>query len=114
LVAAVLRIIARRPVLAFMVIGLGGYFLTVAIRPIADADVLPYGLPLHGFLGGLLGVGLGAFLVTGGWRDGAGMRVVLDVGRAGVPGDGLSRTRLVKLPAVRQPSPHQAAGYRNQ
>src|SRR4029453_664872 len=57
---------------------------------------LPYGLPLHGFLGGLLGVGLGAFLVTGGWRDGAGMRVVLDVGRAGVPG----RTRLVKLPAV--------------
>jgi mRNA-degrading endonuclease toxin of MazEF toxin-antitoxin module len=27
------------------------------------------------------------------------MRVVLDVGRAGVPGDGLSRTRLVKRPS---------------
>jgi hypothetical protein len=113
LMAAVLRITARHPVLVFMVIGLVAGFLTAAIRPIADADVLPYGLP-HGFLGGLLGVGLGAFLVTGGWRDGAGRRVVLDVGRAGVPGDGLSRTRLVKLPAVRQPSPHQAAGYRNQ
>jgi hypothetical protein len=39
--------------------------LTAAIRPIADADVLPYGLPLHGFLGGLLGAGVSAFLVTG-------------------------------------------------
>jgi hypothetical protein len=66
--AAVLRITARHPVLVFMVIGLVAGFLTAAIRPIADADVLPYGLP-HG---------------------------------------------LVKLPAVRQPSPHQAAGYRNQ
>jgi hypothetical protein len=36
----------------------------VAIRPIAEADVLPYGLPLHGSLGGLLGVGFGAFVVT--------------------------------------------------
>jgi hypothetical protein len=43
--AAVLRIIARHPVLAFMVIGLGAGFLTAAIRPIADVDVLPYGLP---------------------------------------------------------------------
>jgi hypothetical protein len=34
-------------------------------------------------------------------RDGAGMRVVLDVGRAGVPDDGLSRTRLVKRPFQR-------------
>jgi hypothetical protein len=61
---AVLRIIARHPVLAFTVIGLGAGFLTAAIRPIAEADVLPYGLPLHGFLGGVLGVGLGAFVVT--------------------------------------------------
>jgi hypothetical protein len=30
-----------------------------------DADVLPFGLLLHGFLGGVLGVGVGAFLVTG-------------------------------------------------
>jgi uncharacterized protein len=70
--AALLRNIARHPVLAFMVIGLGAGFLTAAIRPIADADVLPFGLPLHGLLGGLLGVGLAAFVVTAalGGRDG--------------------------------------------
>jgi hypothetical protein len=34
--AALLRIIARHRVLAFMVIGLGAGFLTAAIRPIAD------------------------------------------------------------------------------
>jgi hypothetical protein len=62
---ALLRMVARDPVLASMVIGLGAGFLTAAIRPIADADVLPYGLALHGFFGGLLGVGVGAFLVTG-------------------------------------------------
>jgi hypothetical protein len=44
--------------------GLGASFLS-AIRPIAEADVLPYGLPLHGVLGGAFGVGLGAFVVTG-------------------------------------------------
>jgi hypothetical protein len=62
--AALLRIIARHPVLAFMVIGLGAGFLTAAIRPIADAEVLPFDLQLHGFLGSLLGVGLAAFVVT--------------------------------------------------
>jgi hypothetical protein len=63
--AALLRIIARHPVLAFMVIGVGAGLLTAAIRPIAEAEVLPHGLPLHRFLGGALGVGLGAFVVTG-------------------------------------------------
>lgn len=48
-----------------MVIALGARFLTAAIRPIADAQVLPFDVPLHGFLGGVLGVGVGAFLVTG-------------------------------------------------
>src|SRR4249920_1588685 len=57
--AALLRIIGRHPVMAFMVIGLGAGFLTAAIRPIADAEVLPFGLPLHGVLGGLLGAGVG-------------------------------------------------------
>ena len=38
--------------------------LTAAIRPIADAEILPFDLPLHGLLGGVLGVGLAAFLVT--------------------------------------------------
>ena len=79
--AALLRVIARQPVLAFMVIGLGAGFLTAAIRPIADADVLPYGLPLHGVLGGAFGVGLGAFVVTGALsgRDG-----VVDLARRSV------------------------------
>jgi hypothetical protein len=35
--AALLRIIARHPVVAFMAIGLGAYFLTVAIPPIVNA-----------------------------------------------------------------------------
>jgi hypothetical protein len=48
-----LRSIAQHPVVAFMGIGLAAGFLTAAIRPIADADGLPYGLPLHGFVGGL-------------------------------------------------------------
>jgi membrane protease YdiL (CAAX protease family) len=79
--AALLRTIARHPVLAFMVLGLGAGFLTAAIRPIAEADVLPYGLPLHGFVGGLLGVGVGAFLVTAALagRDG-----VVDLARRSV------------------------------
>jgi hypothetical protein len=44
--AALLRIIARPPVVAFMVIGLGASFLAAAIRPIAYAEVLPFDLPL--------------------------------------------------------------------
>ena len=59
-----LRIVARRPVLAFMVIGVGAYLATVAIPPIVNAQVLPFDLPLHGLLGGALGVGIGVFLVT--------------------------------------------------
>jgi uncharacterized protein len=79
--AALLRFIARHPVLAFMVIGLGAGFLTAAIRPIADAEVLPFDLPLHGFLTSLLGVGLGAFVVTAALagRDG-----VIDLARRSV------------------------------
>ena len=52
--AALLRIVARRPVTSFMVIGLGAGFLTAAIRPIADAEILPFDMPLHGLLGGCL------------------------------------------------------------
>jgi hypothetical protein len=54
LVSALLRIIARRLVLAFMVIGLGPYFLIVAIRPIVNSQILPFDMPLHGVLGGVL------------------------------------------------------------
>jgi membrane protease YdiL (CAAX protease family) len=76
--AALLRMTARHPVLVFMVIGLAAGFLTAAIRPIADADILPVDLPLHGFLGTLLGVGLGAFVVTGAL---AGRNGVVDLAR---------------------------------
>jgi hypothetical protein len=63
--AALLPVIACHPVVAFMVIGLGGYFMTAAIPPIVNAQVLPFDLPLHGVLAGVLGVYVGAFLVTG-------------------------------------------------
>jgi hypothetical protein len=53
-----LRFIARRPVLAFMIIGLGAGFLTAAIPPIVNSEILPFELPLDGVLGGVLGVGL--------------------------------------------------------
>jgi membrane protease YdiL (CAAX protease family) len=76
--AALLPVIARHPVVAFMVIGLGGYFLTAAIPPIVNAQVLPFDLPLHGVLGGVLGVGVGAFLVTGAL---AGREGVVDLAR---------------------------------
>ena len=76
--AALLRTIGRQPVVVFMAIGLGAGFLTAAIRPTADADVLPYGLPLHGFLGRMLGVGVDAFLGTGAL---AGREGVIDLAR---------------------------------
>jgi membrane protease YdiL (CAAX protease family) len=57
------RGVARRPVLAFMLISLGIGFVTAAIPPIVDSEILPFGLPLHGVFMSL-GAGLAAFLVT--------------------------------------------------
>jgi uncharacterized protein len=57
------RGVARRPVLAFMLISLGIGFVTAAIPPIVDSGILPFGLPLHGVFMSL-GAGLAAFLVT--------------------------------------------------
>src|SRR5918993_1389491 len=76
-----LRVVARHPVLVFIVIGLGTGFLIPAIRPIADAEILPFDLPLYGVLGVLFGVGFAAFVVTGALagRDG-----VVDLARRGV------------------------------
>ena len=60
----VLRAVARRPVVAFMVIGLGAGLLVSVIPPIVDSQLLPFDLPLYGVVGTVLGVGLGAFIVT--------------------------------------------------
>jgi uncharacterized protein len=56
--------VARHPVLVFMLISLSVGFVTAAIPPIVDSAILPFDLPLHGVVGGSLGVGLAAFLVT--------------------------------------------------
>jgi uncharacterized protein len=46
------------------VIGLVVGFLVGVIPPIVDSEILPLGLPLHGLVSGVLGVGLAAFIVT--------------------------------------------------
>ena len=61
--ASAVRGVARHPVLAFMLVSLGIGFVTAAIPPIVDSEILPFGLPLHGvFLS--LGAGIAAFGVT--------------------------------------------------
>jgi hypothetical protein len=64
-----------------MVIGLGAAFLAGVIPPIADAQILPFDLPLHGVVGGVLGVGVGAFFVTHALSGSAG---VADLARRSV------------------------------
>jgi uncharacterized protein len=78
--AAVARIIARHPVLAFMLISLGVGFLAAAVPPIVQSEILPFGLPLHGVVMSL-GAGLAAFLVTAALSGRAG---VADLGRRSV------------------------------
>jgi len=68
-------------VLAFMLISLGVGFVTATIPPIADSEIPPFGQPLHGVVGGALGVALAAFLVTAGLSGRAG---VADLGRRSV------------------------------
>src|SRR5215207_4470328 len=78
--SSAVRGVARHPVLAFMVISLGVGFATAAIPPIANSEILPFGLPLHGVVMSL-GAGLAAFLVTAGLSGRAG---VADLGRRSV------------------------------
>jgi len=75
------RGVARHPVLAFMLISLGIGFVTAAIPPIADSEIPPFDQPLHGIVGGSLGLGLAAFLVTAALSGPAG---VADLGRRSV------------------------------
>src|SRR5215204_3904613 len=74
------RGVARYPVLAFMVISLGIGFVTAAIPPIVDSEILPLGSPLHGVVMSL-GAGVAAFLVTAALAGRAG---VADLGRRSV------------------------------
>jgi uncharacterized protein len=69
--------VARHPVLAFMLISLAVGFVTAAIPPIVDSEILPFGLPLHGVFMSL-GAGLAAFAVTAALSGRAG---VADLGR---------------------------------
>src|SRR5215203_5870685 len=71
------RSIACRPVLAFTLISLGVGILAAAVPPIANSEILPFGLPLHGVVMSL-GAGLAAFLVTAALSGRAG---VADLGR---------------------------------
>jgi membrane protease YdiL (CAAX protease family) len=61
---------ARHPIAAFLLIG-NGVYLAAALTPsLVEASVLPLDLPLFAVVGGILGVGLAAFVVTGaadGW-----------------------------------------------
>jgi membrane protease YdiL (CAAX protease family) len=61
--ASAVRVVARHPVLTFMLISLAVGFAAAAIPPIVDSAILPLGRPLHGVVMSL-GAGLAAFLVT--------------------------------------------------
>jgi membrane protease YdiL (CAAX protease family) len=78
LFAPVTRAIARRPVAAFLLIAIGALLVTAAIPPLTATDIPPFDSPLFGVVGGILGVGLGAFIVAGVTAGRAG---VLDLAR---------------------------------
>jgi membrane protease YdiL (CAAX protease family) len=70
--AATSRALAGHPVAAFLLIGNGAMLAAAAGRPRGD-DILPFDLPLLGAIGGILGVALAAFLVTGATAGRAGL-----------------------------------------
>lgn len=86
LFAPVKHAIARRPVAAFLIIAIGPLLTTAAIPPLTATDLPPSDSPLFGVVGGILGVGLGAFVVTG-----------VTAGRAGVE-DLVHRTLRWRVP----------------
>jgi len=56
--------VARHPVAAFLLIGIGVFVVAVLIPPLVETEILPFDLPFYGVLGGICGVGLAAFVVT--------------------------------------------------
>jgi membrane protease YdiL (CAAX protease family) len=74
---SVRRAVARHPVAAFLVIG-GAVFAAAALTPtLVENQIPPFDLPLWGSLGGILGVGLAAFLVTAATEGRAGVTDLL-------------------------------------
>jgi membrane protease YdiL (CAAX protease family) len=65
LFAPLQRAVARRPVAAFLLMAIGALLVAAAIPPLTATDIPPFDSPLFGVVGGILGVGLGAFVVTG-------------------------------------------------
>jgi uncharacterized protein len=64
LLASTKDAVARHPIAAFLLIGIGVYVAVVLIPPLVELEILPFELPFYGVLGGILGVGLAAFVVT--------------------------------------------------
>jgi uncharacterized protein len=57
------RVLARHPLAAFLIIGNGVYVAAALVTPLREAEIW-FGLPLYAVVGGFLGVGAAAFLVT--------------------------------------------------
>lgn len=57
-------VVARHPVAAFLLIGIGGYVAAVLLLSPVETAILPFELPLYGVLGGIFGVAFAAFVVT--------------------------------------------------
>jgi membrane protease YdiL (CAAX protease family) len=96
--SAVRRLVAAHPVAAFLLIAIGALLVTAAIPPLTAIDIPLFDSPrateprkigprLFGVVGGILGVGLGAFVVT-----------AATAGRAGVA-DLLRRSFRWRVPA---------------
>jgi uncharacterized protein len=69
--------VARHPVATFLLIGIGVYVAAALISALVDLKILPFDLPLYGVLGGILGVGLAAFVVTAATDGRAGVEDLL-------------------------------------
>jgi membrane protease YdiL (CAAX protease family) len=65
LFASIKCAIIGHPVAAFLLIAIGALLVTAAIPPLTATEIPPFDSPLFGVVGGILGVGLGAFVVTG-------------------------------------------------
>jgi membrane protease YdiL (CAAX protease family) len=69
--------VAHHPVTAFLVIG-NAVYLAAALTPmLVESRILPFDLPLWALVGGILGVGLAAFLVTAATEGRAGVTDLL-------------------------------------